>query len=115
MLLKNVAFLPYIVVGVSPISSMLFRHQGIALKHIRGAVLMVALLAAIICIEFKLALWVGLGLVVIDLCAGLIIIVVALYRAPEARESSDGLHIRESKRQPRHIPHPRFSQLRERR
>lgn len=72
---------------------------------------MVALLVAVICIEFKLALWVGLGVVVIDLCSGLIVIVVALNHAPEARESSDGLHIRERKRRSWHIPHPRFSQL----
>ena len=77
---------------------------------------MVALLAAVICIEFKLALWVGLGLVAIDLCSGLIVIVLALYHAPEARESSDGLCIRQRKRRSRHISHPRFSQsTRERR
>jgi len=80
------------------------------MKSVAAVGLLVVVSADVLCVEYAMALRLGLGLLLITVC-GLAVVGVELYRAPQGFEGPDAFYIRQSTRSPRRVPHHRFSQL----
>jgi hypothetical protein len=80
------------------------------MKRVAAVVLLVAVSASVIYVEYEMTMWLGPGLLLIA-GFGLTVIGVALYRAPQECDSRGAFYIRRSPRLATHIPHHRFSQL----
>jgi hypothetical protein len=69
-----------------------------------------SLYAGALWIEYQTALLLGAGCLLLVGGAALALVAVALYRAPEGSERSDGLHIRRSDRRTTSVRPIRFAQ-----
>jgi hypothetical protein len=64
------------------------------MKRVAAVVLLVAVFAGVLFLEYEMAMWLGLGFLLVAGC-GLTVIGVALYRAPQGCESRGALYIRQ--------------------
>jgi len=80
------------------------------MKSAAARILLVAVSAGVLSIEYEMAKWLGLGLLLIA-GSGLTIVGVALYRAPQGSDNRGAFYIQRNRGRARHIPYRRFSQL----
>jgi len=80
------------------------------MKSVAAVVLLVVVSADVLCVEYAMALWLGLGSLLITAC-GLAVVGLELYRAPQGFEAPGAFYIRQSTPRATRVPHPRFSQL----
>ena len=90
--------------------SIAFQKVAMAMKHLVPLVFLVAITSGVVCLEYELAQWLGLGLVLIAVC-GLAVIAVALSCAPLGRDTRNAFYVCWSPRCATQIPHHRFSRL----
>jgi hypothetical protein len=80
------------------------------MKSVAAMILLVVVSADVLCVEYAMAMRLGLGLLLITTC-GLAVIGVELYRAPQGFEGPGAFYIRQSTPRATRIPHHRFSQV----
>jgi hypothetical protein len=80
------------------------------MKSVAAVFLLVVVSTDVLCVEYAMAMRLGLGLLLITAC-GLAVIGVELYRAPQGFEGSSALCICQSTRRATRIPHHRLSQV----
>jgi hypothetical protein len=103
---KYLEIFSYIVVG-KKLTNLACKKPGLAMK--RAATVLFALVAIglVFCIEYEMATWFGLGLLLIA-GSGLVVIAIALACAPLGCDSHGAFYICRSPRRVTHFPHHRF-------
>jgi hypothetical protein len=80
------------------------------MKHVAAIALLVAVTAVVVALEYEMAMWLGVRLLLIA-ASGMILITVALSRAPVGYDSHDEVHICWTSRPAVKFPQHRLSQL----
>ncbi len=80
------------------------------MKHVAAIALLVAITAVVVGVEYEMAMWLGVRLLLIAASGG-ILIAVALSRAPVGYDSRDEVHICWTSRPVVQFPQHRFSPL----
>ena len=70
------------------------------MKHVAGSICLGAFCAGTVLAEYEILLRLGTVFVVLAAAFALALVSGALYRAPEADERADGLHVRQRNRLP---------------
>jgi hypothetical protein len=84
--------------------------QHSAMKRLAAVVLLVVITGVVLCVEYEMAVWLGVRLLLIAGC-GVAFIAVALSRAPVASDNRGVFCICRSARPVTQFPQHRFSQL----
>jgi len=79
------------------------------MTRVASVALFFAAVAPVLCVEYEMAIWLGLGLLLVAAC-GLAVVVLALGCAPLGCDSQSGFYVCRPSRAATHIPYHRFSQ-----
>jgi hypothetical protein len=101
---KSLEPFPYLMVGMN-----LSNSPTSAMNRLASLVLFFAAVAFILCVEYEMAMWLGIGLLLVVTC-GLAVIGFALVCAPLGCDRQSGFHVCRPRPIATHIPYHRFSQ-----
>jgi len=79
------------------------------MSRLASAVLFFAAVAFVLCVEYEMATWLGIGLLLVAMC-GLAVVGLALACAPLGCDNQSGFYVCRRPRVATHIPYHRFSQ-----